>query len=526
MQDLAQQRALGHRGPVDPVVGGHHRPGARLAADVFEFRTITAVAGVKHIKKFPIAVPAACTLVPEIDGLHVMPPNLGPGTHTLELGLEISPGVSIFGDLRVCTPLVWRSVRVTGNALGGVAKDSILVTPQAPVSPATVPMTRIPVAPPPPPLRSVYQPPPAPPATPPPTPAPTTPRPAPVPPRPPAPSPKPKPAATATRPSNSGRLLFILLAVVVLAVAGWFFFLRPGDFNDQATSPLPGPASAASALTALAISPDGKSIAEGTNDAAVRMIQVSGGDLKWRTARHDGPVRTIAFAPDGKSLASGADDLKVVIYNAATGDPDKILRDQQSAVDALAFSPDGKRLAAGLKDTTIRIWDVASQALLNKLTRHDGPVNAIAYSPDGGTLVSGGDDNKLIVWDPETGQDKEILRGFNGGLVALAITGKGEMIAAGFTDGAVRIWLHGNTMPALSRQTRGPIRGLFFSPNGKSLASVSGDATFTLWNTEDGDMRKTFAGFGDAAGVASFSPRASLLAAGGTDGALKLWRLQ
>ena len=40
VQDGAQQRAFRHRRPVDPVVGGHHRPGAGLAHDGLERRQV------------------------------------------------------------------------------------------------------------------------------------------------------------------------------------------------------------------------------------------------------------------------------------------------------------------------------------------------------------------------------------------------------------------------------------------------------------------------------------------------------
>ena len=40
VQDGAQQRAFRHRRPVDPVVGGHHRPGTRLAHDGLERRQV------------------------------------------------------------------------------------------------------------------------------------------------------------------------------------------------------------------------------------------------------------------------------------------------------------------------------------------------------------------------------------------------------------------------------------------------------------------------------------------------------
>jgi hypothetical protein len=74
-----------------------------------------------------------------------------------------------------------------------------------------------------------------------------------------------------------------------------------------------------------------------------------------------GPV---AFSPDGKRLASGASDNAVRLWDAAGGKEIARLEGHKNQVDSVVFSPDGKRLASGAFDNTVRLWDATGERRL------------------------------------------------------------------------------------------------------------------------------------------------------------------
>jgi WD40 repeat protein len=73
---------------------------------------------------------------------------------------------------------------------------------------------------------------------------------------------------------------------------------------------------------------------------------------------HLGNVVALAVTPDGQTLASGGEDRTVRLWDAATGRALACWDAHDDAVTSLAWSPDGRTLVTGGRDGGLRLWNV------------------------------------------------------------------------------------------------------------------------------------------------------------------------
>jgi hypothetical protein len=86
----------------------------------------------------------------------------------------------------------------------------------------------------------------------------------------------------------------------------------------------------------------------------------TGKELVQITAPKQAAVRTLAFVRNGRFLASGGSDNAVRLWDLATGQEAACLQGHDGEITGLAAGRDGKTLISASADHTLLVWDLAA----------------------------------------------------------------------------------------------------------------------------------------------------------------------
>jgi WD40 repeat protein/serine/threonine protein kinase len=159
---------------------------------------------------------------------------------------------------------------------------------------------------------------------------------------------------------------------------------------------------------------------------------------------------------------------------------------------------------------------------------HRDWVFCVALSPDGTRAASGSAMSPVVgdlkVWDSATGKEIRTLLGHSGPISGVAFSADGKSLASTSWDRTVRVWDTSTWEPRhILRGHTGYTGGVAFSPDGRLLASGSGDRTLKIWDAATGDEVRTLRGHGGGLFGVAFSPDGRQLASASSDETVRVW---
>ena len=151
-----------------------------------------------------------------------------------------------------------------------------------------------------------------------------------------------------------------------------------------------------SPVMALAVSPDGKTLACGSQAGNVYLVDLQSRykevDRIWQRDNQPERIEAITFNHDGTLLAFGDDSGIVTMWDMEIGKTYRIpLTGFSAAITDVEFSPNSRLIAASSRDRTVRFWDLEENNIYDLptvLDDHGDWVWDISFNPNGEYIVS------------------------------------------------------------------------------------------------------------------------------------------
>jgi WD40 repeat protein len=298
----------------------------------------------------------------------------------------------------------------------------------------------------------------------------------------------------------------------------------------------------AGGVNTVCITPDGGTVIYATRDTqntdvppAVKIWRIGAGDppVTLRESR----VSALAVSPDGSTLAFAADDRTVSIWSlgAERDQPLRLLKDLQGSVIALAFVSDAAHLMVVFESGDIQLWNLTSEA--PELTRtivlreafpksHFSEIKAVAVAPEANIIFIGTGFISADTWHEWDIDGRRLIRSHRAlGFGMVAVTPDATRLVCGGTT--MEVWNRSGETSQLSHTLPGHaylITALAITPDGRHAVSAS-FSEIRVWDLDSKRVSPVTIGRGISTGEIAITSDGKQAVGLYQDRTMRLWDL-
>ncbi len=293
-----------------------------------------------------------------------------------------------------------------------------------------------------------------------------------------------------------------------------------GSGKEKAVMPAdPERAEHTGLIAALAMAPDGHTVATASWDHSIRCWDLATGHRTETLQGHLSEVWALAFAPDGGSILSGGKDGGVNLWPLQARPKDDLL---PAGWTPWCFSADGRLLAAVNAQGTLGLINLATQEIEQQFE----PPSAASVSPPAfareGDRPGAGPPFGGKPEGPPPGEGERRFRQEGprfGFMSPAAFSGDLRVLARGMADGSILLRDTITQETSALKVGEGPVDFVLLSPDGRELV-CGGRGRSLSWR----DLGNPTGSMVNLEGQrAMFSPNGRYLAVFGRENTLRIW---
>lgn len=254
---------------------------------------------------------------------------------------------------------------------------------------------------------------------------------------------------------------------------------RTSDWKECAALP-----SHTGGSAAMSVSPDDKYIVTVDKPGVIRLW--SGPELEWKVPLPDSIVAPHDFAYDAsrQELWAACTDGSLVQWSLSQWKLLHRMPDDPKTLYSISYAPKQDVLASAGERGRIRVLrdglDIAPE-----LNVHQGArVTNIRFSPDGRSLAASAVNSPLVIYDTETWKQVATMQLDLGRIATIRWRNDGKQIAIAGANGTCEVLSFPECKSVARLKMNGACRAAVFSGDGSLLATGGDEGLVRLWKTE------------------------------------------